>query len=483
MKKTIFLIAGAGLMMMTACKKQLEEKPYSFLGPGNFYQNATDAQTAINGVFSTLQQQTSYQRTVWLISELPADNLIGNTTAERAELNTFKWTPLNAEILNWWKTSYQTINRANDVIKNVPNINMDVTQRNHIVGNARFLRGLCYFDLVRNFGDVPLILRPIVSSSDSLLFPSRTPAADVYKAIIDDLKYAEANCLAESKIPTANKGMVSSGAASTLLGKVYLQRASTTFADAQDNQNALAALNKVIASKEYQLLPNYADVFDNAKKNGKEHIFSIQFGPVVTGITSNIILRMFYPTQLGGAAAFFVQNSFFTNGYSAADSIRSKYNMANKVNTTTVTPFVYKYRDPSYVANSNNSNVNWIVLRYSDVLLMQSEAMNNINPADPAKFAGVDSVRSRAGLKDPTQQLNFTNTVTADNFVDSLVKDRARELLVEGHRKYDLIRLKRYKQAMAAVGITVQDYQFLLPIPQTERDANINLGQNDGYPK
>lgn len=488
MKKTIFLIAGAGLMMMTACKKQLEEKAYSFLTPTNFYQNATDAQTALNGVFSSLQQQTSYQRTVWLISDLPADNLIGNTTAERAELNTFKWTPLNAEILNWWKTSYQAISRANDVIKYVPNINMDVTQRNNIVGNARFLRALCYFDLVRSYGDVPLILRPIESAGDSLLFPSRAAAADVYKAIIEDLQYAEANCLLETKILAANKGMVSSGAAATLLGKVYLQRASTAFADAQDNQNALAALNRVIASKQYSLLPKYADVFDNAKKNGPEHIFSIQFGPVVTGITSNIIIRMFYPGQLGGAASFFVQNSFFTNGYSAADSIRKNWNMANKVITSTgatatVTPFVYKFRDPTYVPNNNNSNVNWIVLRYADVLLMQSEAMNNINPADPGKFAGVDSVRSRAGLKDPTQQLNFTNTVTADNFVDSLLKDRARELLVEGHRKYDLIRLKRYKQAMAAVGITVQDYQFLFPIPQTERDANINLGQNDGYPK
>ena len=483
MKKSTFLIAGAGLLLMASCKKQLEEKAYSFNTPLNYYKTAQDAQTAINGVFSAMQAQTAYQRTVWLIAELPADNLIGNTTAERAELNNFKWTPANAEILNWWKTSYLMISRANDVIQYVPDINMDVTNRNHIVGNARFLRALGYFDLVRNYGDVPLPLRPIVNAADTLLFPSRAAAADVYKVIIDDLKFAETNCLAESKIPTGNKGMVSSGAASTLLAKVYLQRASTTFADAQDNQNALTTLNKVIASKQYQLLPKYVDVFDNEKKNGPEHIFSVQFGPVTTGITSNIILRMFYPGgTLGGAAAFFVNNNFFNNGYSAADSIRKNWNMANKVGTTNVTPFVYKYRDPSYVAGSNNSNCNWIVLRYADVLLMQSEAMNNINPADPAKFAGVDSVRSRAGLN-ATLQLNFTNTVTPDAFVDSLVKDRARELFIEGHRRYDLIRLKRYKQAMAAVGITVQDYQYLLPIPQTERDANINLGQNDGYSK
>ncbi len=487
MKKYIFLITGAGLLLMASCKKQLEEKAYSFNTPLNYYKTAQDAQTAINGVFSAMQAQTAYQRTVWLIGELPADNLIGNTTAERAELNNFKWTPANAEITNWWKTSYQMISRANDVIQNVPNINMDVTSRNNIVGNARFLRALSYFELVKNFGDVPVLLRPIVNKDDTLLFPSRAPAADVYNIIIDDLKYAEANCLVETKIPTPNKGMVSSGAAATLLAKVYLQRASTTFADAQDNQNALAAINRVINSKVYSLLPKYVDVFDNEKKNGAEHIFSVQFGPVQSGITSNIILRMFYPSgQLGGAAAFFVNNNFFNNGYSFADSIRKNWNMANKAPNNNgvlvnVTPFVYKYRDPGYVPGSNNSNCNWIVLRYADVLLMQSEAMNNINPADPAKFAGVDTVRSRAGLKDPTQQLNFTNTIGSDAFVDSLVKDRARELFIEGHRRYDLIRLKRYKQAMAAVGITVQDYQTLLPIPQTERDANIKLGQNFGY--
>jgi hypothetical protein len=483
MKKNIFLIAGAGLLLMTACKKQLAEKPFSFVSPANFYKNATDAQAAINGVFSAMQAQTHYQRTAWIISELPADNLVGNTTAERAELNTFKWTPANAEIYNWWTRSYLMISRANDVIKFVPDINMDVTQRNHIVGNARFLRALGYFDLVRNFGDVPLLLRPIASTGDSLLFPSRAPAAEVYKTIIEDLQFAEANCLAENKIPAGNKGMASSGAAATLLAKVYLQRASTTFADAQDNQNALAALNRVINSKVYQLLPKYQDVFDNEKKNGPEHIFSVQFGPVTTGITSNIIVRMFFPSQLGGSAAFFANNSFFNNGYSVADSIRRSYNMANKVGSTSVTPFVYKYRDPSYVNNSNNSNVNWIVLRYADVLLMHSEALNNINPADPAKFAGVDSVRSRAGLKDPALQLNFSNTPTPDAFIDSLVKDRARELFVEGHRRYDLIRLKRYKEVMQPLGITVQNYQYLLPVPQTERDLNINLGQNDGYTK
>jgi hypothetical protein len=484
MKKTIFLIAGAGLILMASCKKQMEEKPFSFLTPENYYKSALDAQTALNGVFNVLQQQTSYQRTAWIIGELPADNLVGTSTSERFELNRFTWTPANVEIGNWWRTSYQAISRANDVIKYVPAISMEVAARNNIVGNARFLRALCYFDLVRNFGDVPLVLTPIELFSDSLMYPSRSSAAEIYSTIIEDLKFAEANCYTEKQIASNNKGMVSSGAASSLLGKVYLQRASTAFADPQDNQNALTALNKVIDSKAYSLVPNYPDVFDNAKKNGPEHIFSIQFGPGGNGVASNIILRMFYPAQLGGAGPFTADTTFFKNGYAAEDNIRKNWNMANKVGSTTLAaPFVYKYRDPNYKSGSNNSSVNWIVLRYADVLLMQSEAINNINEADPKKFDGVNAVRARAGLTAPTQQLNAINTPSKDAFIDSLVKDRARELFVEGHRKYDLIRLKRYKQVMAALGYTVPDYRFLLPIPQTERDVNTNLGQNDGYPK
>jgi len=130
----------------------------------------------------------------------------------------------------------------------------------------------------------------------------------------------------------------------------------------------------------------------------------------------------------------------------------------------------------------NNSQVDWIVLRYADVLMMQSEAMNNIDPTNAAKFDGVNAVRKRAGLTDPTQLLNLTNTPTASAFVDSLVKDRARELCVEGERRWDLIRLGRFKQAMNTLGITIDDNHLLFPIPQSEIQVNQNLlPQNPGF--
>jgi hypothetical protein len=121
------------------------------------------------------------------------------------------------------------------------------------------------------------------------------------------------------------------------------------------------------------------------------------------------------------------------------------------------------------------------VLRYADVLLMQSEALNNIDPTDITKFNGVNMVRARAGLKDSTQQLNITNTPTSDAFVDSLVKDRARELCVEGERRWDLIRLGRFQQVMSGLGITIDNNHLLFPIPQSEIQVNPNLTQNPGF--
>lgn len=488
-KSTLFILCGCLALMIISCKKFLTEKPQSFLTPDNFYTSAADATAALNGVFSVLTPQPYYGRTVWIISENSADLLYpatGNT--DRTTLYQNNYTATNGEISNWWINGYKMIKAANDVIAHVPAINMDVTARNNIVGNARFLRAMAYFDLVRSFGNIPLITAPVVGSTDTTLYPHRSPASTVYQQIISDLQYAEANCLAENKIPSSSKGMVSSGAASAMLARVYLTRANTNYADPQDNQNALAACNKVINSGIYKLLPSYADIFDISKKYGPEHIFCVQFAlPPSTG---NITLRMLTPQTIYGSASFFCQKNFFTNGYTDADSIRRNYNLANKaVSPTTgvsanVTPFFYKYRDPYWLANGggNNSQMDWIVLRYADVLMMQSEAMNNIDATNPAKFDGVNAVRTRAGLTDPTQQLNLLNTPTSGAFIDSLVKDRARELCVEGQRRWDLIRLGRFKQAMATLGITIDDNHLLFPIPQSEIQVNTNLlPQNQGF--
>jgi len=484
-KHTIFTLSTASLLLFSACKKQLTETPYSFLTPTNYYKSAQDAQTALNGVFSALQPQGYYQRTIYIMTECSGDCLqpLLTQNQERIDMYKIQYNAANPEITSWWQNSYKLISRVNDVIANVPPIQMDAATKNNILGNAYFLRGMAYFDLVRSFGDVPLLTKPVANLSDTALFPHRAPSAAIYQQVIADLQFAETNCLSEPNIAAANKGQVSSGAASAMLARVYLQRASTPYADPADNQHALDECNKVISSKIYSLDPVYGDVFNCDNKyypKQPEIIFAVQFGDNSSSTTQNITCRMFSPAALGGSGSFLCNTSFYNNGYPYYDSVRRNWNIADKVGSASVTPFIYKYRDAQWKAGSNNSRTNWPVLRYADVLLMQSEAMNNLNPSDPNKFGGINQVLTRAKVA-VANQYSFSNVVTQSDFVDTLVAQRARELCVEGHRRWDLIRLGRYKTIEANMGFTVNDYQLLLPIPQTELDANPNLHQNTGY--
>ncbi len=459
----------AGLMSITmiSCEKFLEEKPYDFIGNANFYKTEGDANAALNGAFGALQPQQYFGRTSWLVTELSGDLLRVNATlADRDNLYNQTFDASNGEIGNWWNNSYVLVNRANDVIVNVPNIPMDVTRRNNIVGNATFLRAMAYFDLVRSFGEVPLILAPTTDLAS--IKPSRTPIAEIYSKIIEDLKYAEANCTAENLIPANAKGRVSTGAASALLAKVYLTKATTTAKEATDYTNSLTASGKVINSGYYSLV-SYADVFDVTKENNKEHIFSVQFDlPPSVG---NIVVRMNLPAGLNGTGSFVVENAF-TNSFLPGD-IRKALTLA-KENPSASNAYYLKFSDP--LRQTNNARNNVLITRYADVLLLQSEALNEINPLDPDKLNGINAVRLRANLPG----LLLTSVLTRDAFVDALVQERAWELSLEGHRRFDLLRLGRYKQRQLAVfNRTVADKYLLFPIPLAETDLNPNLLPNN----
>jgi hypothetical protein len=472
MKKAILLsiVVFAGL---GSCKKFLTETPYSLLSTNNFYQTAGDAAVALNGVFAPMTAQTYYGRTSWTVTELGGEDLTvpSNSSSDRLTLGNYTATSSNGEVANWWNNIYTMLNRANDVIAHVPGIAMDTTSRNDIVGNARFLRALGYFELVRSFGQVPLLITPTNATSN--LFPPKAPIADIYTQIIADLQYAEAHCLLESQIVAANKGRVSTGAASSILAKVYLTRATTPAADPNDYANALAECNKVVTSGQYILLPSYKSIFDWTNKfpAKPENIFAVQFQePPSVG---NIIIRMLTSakTTPAGSASFLVPASFVST-FIPADSVRKNFSITNKdksasgVISTDASYYYAKFStDPTWTAQSNNSMANWIVTRYADVLLMQSEALHFINPLDSNQFNGINAVRTRAGLTG-ANQLSFTTTPGPDDFITALLNERAWELCMEGHRRYDLIRLGRIQTALlAGKAVTVPSANPLLPIP------------------
>jgi hypothetical protein len=471
MKKSFLLASLLALGAFSGCKSFLQEEPYDFIAATNFYQTEADAIAGLNGVFNALLPQTYYGRTGWQITELPGELIrVGSSTDERAQLSRFTYTATNTEINSWWVNSYRMINRANDVIEKVPAINMDAARKNNIVGNARFLRAQGYFDLARCFGAVPLVLATVKSPNDDLR-PTRTPLADVYKQIIDDLTFAEQNCFPENQIAATEKGRVSSGAAAAVLAKVYLTRAASTAAQPGDNQAGLDACNRVIASGLYRLLPTYGDVFDPDKENGPEHIFSIQFDlPPNTG---SIIVRQFLPAAAGGLGTFTVEDNLVAS-YATTD-VRRAWNISNVVGTTTQARYYFnKFRDPQRIIN--DARTNYLITRYADVLLLRAEALNNLNASDATKYTSLNQVRQRAGLA------ALSGPTTKDAFVDLLVQERAWELVQEGHRWFDLVRLGRLKQRELAVFNRVIDDKYLLfPIPQPELLLNPNLTQNPGY--
>lgn len=463
----LFTIAG-----LESCKKALTENMHSAISPANFYQTAQDAEAAVNGAFGPLQYQPYYQRGVYLVNELSGDIFLpNNANSDRVEIYTGRYTPPNAVLNAWWTDTYLMIKNANDVIAYVPGIDMDISSRNNLVGNAYFLRGMAYYDLASEFGAVPLM----IDGKNPILYPFRSSADSVFNQSIKDLQFAESNCLHMDALPSSEVGRATSEAASGLLARVYLMKASMG-GGAADYQLALDECNKLIAYSAahpsvLSLSPSYADIFGVGTKNGVESMFAVQFGDPPGNV--NITNLMFDPESLGGYASFLPTPSF-QNIYDASD-IRKSVNLGTVDGGVT---YISKYRDPGVSPGALGRN-NWIVLRYADVLMMQSEAKHGINPMDATKFDGINQIRTRAGLG--ANLLSFANTATPDDFVNALVDERMREFCVEGLRRNDLIRLKRFQQIKAAEGFPIDANHLVMPIPQVDRDVNPNLSQNTGY--
>ena len=476
MKRYIAITAGIiSLLCLSSCKKLLTEKLHSSLTPDNFYKTVADAESGLNGVFSQLTYQTYYQRGVYLINDLSCDLFhTNNASADRDELYMGTYSANNGILHDWWENSYTMIKNANDFIVNVPGIDIDSTIRNDLLGNAHFLRALAYFELACLYGDVPLVLQ---SDASQDLFPKRTSEDSVYMQVIADLQYAEANCYHTADISPDKIGRVSSEAASALMARVYLQRASTSFAQSSDSQSALDECNKVIAyaashGDRLGLESSYADVFDVNKKNGKESMFAVQFSSINSTVV-NITNLMFDPGSLGGYASF-LPLDMFVNSFDP-DDLRKQTNVGTVDAGIT---YISKYRDPNVVAGAFGGT-NWMIIRYADVLLMQSEAMNNVDPGNAAKFDGINAVRTRAGLS--AKLLSFSNTPDATAFNNAMINERYWELSIEGHRRIDLIRFGKFQQVKALEGFTIDNNHLLMPLPQTELDVNPNLVQNPGY--
>lgn len=464
------------LLILASCEKNLEEKPLSFLEKSNSFNTAADANSAISGVYDRLKG--IYGMTMINLADLNGDECeVREDNGGGNEIHKNLFNSGTSIFDGFYTNSYVLIDRANRVINYVPNITMDATQRNQIVGEAKFLRALTYFNLVRAFGDVPLVTN-ISNDVVNVQIP-RDPVEKVYRQILQDLKDAET--VLPVKYTAANQnGRATLGAAKSILAKVYLTRKEWT--------NAAAKAKEVIDSKTYSLFADYRDIFLPEKENGAEHIFSIQYSCTLPQYGSpmavNFAIYFSYPINLIGGSYQVTprqETSYLSGDYRKDVTVINEKKIANGTVVASRTgPHMDKYWDP-LACGANAARNNFLVIRYADVLLMYAEALNEVGGPTTETYSAINQVRARARKGVATVEPQDLKSLTQAQFRNAVLQERSWELCFEGHRRWDLLRTGRYLDAMKAIGVVAENKHLLYPIPLNEITVNSALTQNTGY--
>lgn len=514
----IFILCLAISVTFGSCKKFLDEEPYSFISSEALYKTDLGCETAINGCYGTLAEYGGFGAGYLTIMTV-GSGAYYTAQAPAADLSnlTFGGSTLWLTNNSPWDAFYNAIKVANDIIENVPKGNASDYTKKKTVAEARFIRGMLYFNLVRMFGGVPLRTKPVTEQDVNI---ARSTKDEVYNFLIADLIAAKDGMIANSI-----KGRPSKFAAQALLGKVYMTLASDpSIANSSVNwQKAKDELLAVVNSNAYSLFPSYSGLFDAANENTSESIIEIQY--TISGGPQGQFTNFFCPTNSTftplAANGPFGRNRlnkeivdthrlvYPLDPRRKVNYIDSQYNKNDgtvqrvwPLQKTGANSFVYikKYIDPNYVAT--NSNRNFIYLRYADVLLMLAEVENELNgPANAYQY--INQVLSRARntvVPASSQPANWAGMTQAE-FRGRIMLERQFELIGECHLWYDVRRrgpipfqvfLDRHNTYPANLTSGVDfKYQLpqalrtiLLPIPDKEINSNTLINpsdQNPGY--
>ena len=485
LKYNLIAIALLGFSF-SSCRDFLEQNPQADLSENDFYKTADDILSAVNGAYSSLQEGDIYGN--WYVfGEIPSDNtrnqLSGSVTTQN-EFDQFYIDTQNSMIANFWKAAYKVINRTNTILGRIDGIEINTELANRYKLECKFIRALMYFNLVRVYGDVPLVLKEIsISESYDIL---REPKENVYNQIIADLKEAQDLPVSYS---TAEDGRATQGAAKALLANVYMTLHK--YAEAE------TILAEIINSGRYSLLENtpgslnidgYKNVFSPVNHNSKEGIFEIQFLKGGYGEGSNYA-NNFAPENsgtnvvaVGGTGGNNIPEMDIYNAYEEGD-LRRDFSMSlgyydnRKNNEWVESRYVCKFMDVPY--QNNDASNNYPVIRYADVILMYAEALNqNGKTAEACKYL---NMTRRRGFGYQTTETSPVDLQTTDKAQFALMVEQERrvELAFENHRWFDLIRTGRAVEVMRSKGFSLNETNLICPIPQKQIDVNPKLTQND----
>jgi starch-binding outer membrane protein, SusD/RagB family len=506
--KIVFLFGT--IISTTSCSDDfLKENPDTFVSPNTLLVNKEGAETYLNGAYDAVQQSVAptggSNPAPWSITwgTAATDEVVfPNWGGERKIIYLHQVTPTTGVINQMWVKLYQSLNRINSVVDRVGAMTADqinADDKARFVAEAKFLRTIVNFALVCTWENVPLMKNEVISLENANV-KQATPQ-EVYDFMIEDLT---------SIIPVLpveqGKGRVTSGAASALLGKIYLQM--TGFPLNQTDKFALAekALKNVMDSGVYDLLPVYRDVFTLANEQSKEMVFAVGIDGPALG-EGGLLGFFFGPqggVQNGGGWGTCHINHKFADSYDINNDLRFRNNIARH-NANTFTPEQgfsdpitwkvgkntwrgWKWHAAKPNAYANDSPFDYPYTRYADVLLMYAEALNGQNKLTQTVLDNtVNRLRTRAGLL-PAAMMQLGSQV---NNSTEILSERRKELCFEGWRRDDLIRFGVYKQAISGItqggpnagdpGLLYQDYNIRWPIPDEQIKLNSALVQNPGY--
>jgi starch-binding outer membrane protein, SusD/RagB family len=500
MKKMCRIISGlfvvAGMLAYGGCSKFLDKQPAGVEASTNFFQTEDQANRALIAAYGAIAWQYSADGgnwfNQWMIGDIVSDDAQkgGEGPADIADLEQlrrFQANPQNSIIAPQWQVPYIGIYRANLVIDNVPNIDMDTTLRSRFVAEAKFLRAWSYFILVKSFGDVPLVLHRLAAGE---YCQARTPKAQVWAQIETDLsEAADVLPLKSEYDASVDAGRATKGAAQALLVKAYVYQGK--FADAEP------LAKEIIDGAEYDLEPNFSDNFDPNNENGLESIFELQYliDPADSWTNTNqgqifsvfqgdrsdpyfpgwgfdcptqSLVNEFEPGDKRKAATVYTVGDIIYANTPAADTIKTMSSPTGYMSRK----YLLGYQ-PDEVPDMANAPNNWRAIRYSDVLLFYAEALNENGKAAEARTE-LNKVRARAGLTGVPAGLS------KDSLKTLIFHERRVEFACEGQRFWDVVRQGRGAAVFGSMGFQANRNE-VFAIPQVEIDVCPSIIQNPNY--
>ncbi|TAH22242.1 MAG: RagB/SusD family nutrient uptake outer membrane protein [Cytophagales bacterium] len=508
MLKKYFYLVLASFLFLVACSQGLDQLDPNRVTTESFYTNAAELTSAVNAIYASVQANNLVAREYWFLQDLRSDDVAsggGQLETARNQLLIGTHDTNNSVMNAVWQTLFRNIHRANVVIDKAAQAKMDDNLKKRLVGEAKFWRAWSYFELVSLWGGVPLYTEFVKTPAGTA---PRATADAVYQVIISDLKTAQTDL--PVRYEGANAGRVASGAASAMLGKVYMHRS--------DYASARTELQKVISSGAYKLVDNYLDNFLEETELNAESVIEIGYSKIgdvnwdgdgngagnnettprsqeyaAIGwrncIPSDRLINEFETPTRGDAKedpryrmSFYFVGDKFNNDKDVLTEGRVQGNTSRVDGTAAKVSWrkyaaMYKTADTYYT-----SGINMRLMRYSEVLLMAAECEIEAGNLSGAVTL-MNQVRSRTSVAMPPYPTTKFPTSTKDQVFAALVHEKSVELGGEWVRNRDLLRWRsQNKLSKEAFAYFQKGKHELLPIPQQEIDNNDKVDQKDQNP-